>query len=80
MKRLENKRFAVGRAGHDPATYGLKGRGTKQPPPLDSSDAVTLPIYREPPVAQAQAGSSIRDTGCYRLAARAPTLYWPRLS
>lgn len=25
MKHLENSQFGVGRAGHDPATYGLKG-------------------------------------------------------
>jgi hypothetical protein len=55
MKALENQRFAVGRAGHDPATYGLKGRATN-----DASQGVYRANanpdgYRVPSVAQAQA-------------------------
>lgn len=67
MKHRENKQFAVGRAGHDPATYGLKGRTTKCVPAWDSSDVVTEPIYRDPTVVQAQ---------LRRLPGK--TLYWPK--
>jgi transcription antitermination factor NusG len=55
MKPLENQRFAVGRAGHDPATYGLKGRATKRVSPEDSRGGLALVKEHVPSVAQAQA-------------------------
>ena len=33
-KHRKNKAYAVGRAGHDPATYGLKGRLSESIRPL----------------------------------------------
>jgi hypothetical protein len=55
MKALENQRFAVGRAGHDPATYGLKGRATNDVSTGNSRGAAALPENHVPSVAQAQA-------------------------
>jgi hypothetical protein len=54
MKPLENQRFAVGRAGHDPATYGLKGRATNDASPGNSRGAAARPENHVPSVAQLQ--------------------------
>ncbi len=51
MKRRENNANTVGRAGHDPATYGLKGRANGSESPSDSYD----PYGREPTVVQVDA-------------------------
>lgn len=54
MKRLENTAFEVGRAGHDPATYGLKGRATNSVSPEDSRGAVAHTGNHVPSIAQVQ--------------------------
>ena len=51
MKSRQNNAIVVGRAGHDPATYGLKGRGNSE----TVSENIAALLNREPSVDQAQA-------------------------
>lgn len=68
MKRRENNAHVVGRAGHDPATYGLKGRANGSESPARSGERET----REPPVAQV--GDVVEVTSGLRKASRGVVL------
>lgn len=50
MKDLKNKGIAVGRAGHDPATYGLKGPLSEETSTRENSTAESDGAPREPSV------------------------------
>lgn len=68
MKARENKASSVGRAGHDPATYGLKGRANES----ESPSGVDEHESREPTVTQV--GAVVEVTSGLRKASRGVVL------
>lgn len=68
MKQRQNSEMLVGRAGHDPATYGLKGRAnrTESPSVLDERNE------SDPSVAQV--GSVVEVTSGLRKGQRGVVL------